>query len=160
MASCNVCQTQGLVWSEKMKTEERFWSKVDFLSTGPCWSWTAAKNTSGYGVFQLGTKTTLAHRFAYKMMKGEIPTGLSLDHLCRNRLCVNPLHLEPVTRGQNVLRGIGIPVQNKAKTHCSEGHLLSVDNLDKFKLSIGTRRCKICKNASERARQNRKKAKQ
>jgi hypothetical protein len=90
---------------------ERFWKKVS--PTGFCWEWTAAtlKARGGYGVFgwnELGRNVTVyAHRFAYEMLVGPIPAGMQLDHLCRNHVCVNPDHLEPVAPGTNTSRGFG-----------------------------------------------------
>ena len=95
---------------------ERFWAKVDKTGPvpefaphlGPCWVWIAYIAPDGYGRFMLRHgKPVLAHRFAYEMLLGEIPTGLDLDHLCRNRGCPNPYHTEPVTRLENVRRGRG-----------------------------------------------------
>lgn len=80
---------------------ERFWAKVN--KTGDCWLWTGWR-TNGYGRFTTNGKNWRAHRFAFEEMRGPIPEGLQLDHLCRVRHCVNPDHLEPVTRQQNMLR--------------------------------------------------------
>lgn len=107
--------------------ETRFWSKVD--TSGDCWRWTGAKCSTGYGAFEGGerhpaARTRLTHRIAYALTQGGLPEGLTLDHLCRVRDCVNPAHLEPVTRGENVLRGVGHAAQNKRKTHCVRGHKL------------------------------------
>ena len=88
--------------------EERFWPKVDKTET--CWIWIGAIGTGGYGNFWVGpdrlSDRMRAHRFAYESMVGPIPEGLDLDHLCRNRACVNPAHLEPVTRRVNLRRGV------------------------------------------------------
>ena len=84
---------------------DRFWPKVEF--TGFCWNWTAGTSAKGYGCFRLGGhdgKRTSAHRVAYELLVGPIPDGLELDHLCRNRRCVNPDHLEPVTGDENKRR--------------------------------------------------------
>ena len=75
--------------------EERFWAKVD--KTDDCWLWTANRTNAGYGHFWLDRRMVLAHRFAYELLIGPIPDGLTLDHLCRVRACVNPAHLEAVT---------------------------------------------------------------
>lgn len=87
------------------RTAERFWSKVD--TSGICWEWTAARS-DGYGQFKSGPgEPAGAHRWAYQYLVGPIPVGVQLDHLCRNRACVNPDHLEPVSQRENILRGYG-----------------------------------------------------
>src|SRR4051812_22635773 len=73
--------------------------------SGECWIWTKSKTWNGYGLAAFEGKTTTAHRVLYQLIKGPIPAGLDLDHKCRNRLCVNPDHLEPVTRRENLHRG-------------------------------------------------------
>ena len=89
-----------------MRRMDRFWSKVH---KGPdCWTWTAATDLDGYGVFWTGKKMRGAHRIAYKQFVGQIPDGLQIDHLCRNRNCVNPTHMEVVTPRENNLRGDGL----------------------------------------------------
>jgi hypothetical protein len=88
-----------------MDAADRFVVKFD-RSEGGCWLWTAAVSEAGYGVFSLeGGANAPAHRFSYELYRGAIPDGLSLDHLCRVRRCVNPWHLEPVTHKVNVQRG-------------------------------------------------------
>mgnify|MGYP001608583411 CR=1 FL=1 len=82
--------------------DERFWAKV--LVGDGCWDWQASKTPGGYGSFRAADRTVCAHRFSYELLVGPIPEGLDLDHLCRNKGCVNPEHLEPVTRRENMLR--------------------------------------------------------
>lgn len=91
----------------------------------------------------------MAHRFAYELIRGKIPEGLDIDHLCRNRQCVNPEHMEPVTPRENTIRGDTIPAHNLKKTHCPKGHPLSGDNLVKSPsiIKLGYRWCKTCMNA-------------
>ena len=85
--------------------DDRFWSKVDKLGDRwACWLWTGA-TMEGYGQFSYAGQSQLAHRLAYTELVGPIPGGMTLDHLCRTRACVNPLHLEPVTNRENILRG-------------------------------------------------------
>jgi hypothetical protein len=86
---------------------ERLWQKIRRTPDG-CWEWTGAMSrATGYGKATMNGRSDGAHRIMYELIVGPIPTGLDLDHLCRNRICVNPAHLEPVTRSENVRRGIG-----------------------------------------------------
>ena len=88
-----------------MSTMERFWTKVDTTPTiHQCWVWTAAKSSKGYGSIKLDGKVQVAHRVAYETLVGPIPDGLHIDHLCRNRACVNPDHMERVSRSTNSTR--------------------------------------------------------
>lgn len=79
-------------------------AKVDVTADG-CWAWKGAKTPTGYGVVSIERRARKAHRYSYLHLVGPVPDGLVLDHLCRNRACVNPAHMEPVTQRTNVLRG-------------------------------------------------------
>lgn len=116
-----------------------------------CWEWTAYRLPNGYGTFWTGTHKTTAHRAVYEALVGPIPAALELDHLCRNRGCVRPDHLEPVTGKENVRRGVAGLVnggRNRAKTHCPAGHGYSGDNLYTYK--DGRRICRTCDRARKR----------
>lgn len=121
---------------------ERFWPKVDKRSSDECWPWTAGL-AGPYGSFYDGRANTKAHRIAYQLVKGEIPDGLQIDHLCRNRLCCNPNHLEAVTSRENTLRGFGSSAVNARKTHCINGH--PFDEANTYVQRQNHRDCRACK---------------
>ena len=134
-----------------MQTIERFTKKYRKLKNG-CWEWQAATSPKGYGMFYYdGRPSGRAHRFSYEHFVGKIPNGYTIDHLCRNRRCVNPKHLEAVTNKENVLRGNGLTAQNARKTHCIKGHPLSGDNLmtRNYRNTV-MRNCKICTRKSQK----------
>ena|SRR5215831_11213550 len=109
-----------------------------------CWEWAGKPKSNGYGSITIKRKPHIAHRVIYEFSIGKIQDGMELDHLCRNRICVNPNHLEPVTHLENMLRGVGIVAVASRKTHCPKGHPLSGDNLHPYYLKRGHRQCKIC----------------
>lgn len=139
-------------WTFEMNAAavQRFWCKVDKNGPipvvrpdlGPCWKWLAG-GSWGYGYFTLSrAKRIRSHRAAFMLLRGKIPEGKELDHLCQIRDCVNPSHLEAVTRHEHLLRNMnGIIGKNASKTHCKRGHLLSGTNL---KIVNGTRQCREC----------------
>lgn len=127
----------------KMTQSDRFWSKVE--ATEGCWPWHGSLLKKGYGLFSLGGRAagaTLAHIFAYREAYGAVPVGLQLDHTCRNRACVNPHHLEPVTAQVNVLRGVGRAAVNAKKTHCIHGHEFTPENTGR---QTNGRMCMTCR---------------
>jgi hypothetical protein len=110
-----------------------------------CWDWTGPGNGSGYGrVHVPGLGLRYPHRVTYTQLVGPIPAGLHIDHLCRNRRCANPAHLEPVTNRTNGLRGATISADQAARTHCPSGHPLSGDNLAPAATRHGFRTCRKC----------------
>jgi hypothetical protein len=140
---------------------ERFMKFVSPEPNSGCWLWLASTDGGGYGQFQIGRwraqKMVRAHRLSYELHVGPIPRGLHIDHLCRVRSCVNPKHLEPVTKRENERRGLGgknggmaTAAIQRAKTHCPYGHEYTPAN------TIGGRRgraCRECKNSRRRVNQ-------
>jgi hypothetical protein len=124
---------------------ERFLPKVH--KGDGCWEWIAGKNIGGYGQFWNGERIVMAHRFAYEAWVGPIPEGLVIDHLCRNRSCVNPRHMEPVEHRTNTLRGIGPTAINARIDACPHGHPYTPANT--IILSDKKRRCRMCKRARD-----------
>ncbi len=130
------------VCSIKCGTERREQGRYDreardgslrFDGSGGCWTWTRNLSRGGYGPY----------RRYYVRLKGPIPKGLHIDHLCRNRACCNPLHMEAVTQRENSLRGVGSPAVNARKTHCDHGHEFTVENT--YVNRLGWRWCRECK---------------
>ena len=123
---------------------EMFWAYVDRRNAEGCWNWIGGINSEDYPQFLFEGRTQPAHRVAYKLIVGQIPKGLVIDHLCRNTHCVNPQHLEAVTSGENVLRGIGPTAMQARQTHCKRGHSLENAYTPKGRSS---RNCRICQAA-------------
>jgi hypothetical protein len=124
---------------------ERFLAKIDIKENG-CWEWQGTIDEKGYGLFWNGVKTIRAHRYSYewfnqyKLPKYD-PNGLQLDHLCRNRKCLNPNHLELIMHYKNIKRGES-GINHKSKTHCPKGH--PYDDKNTYIQPNGSRACKIC----------------
>lgn len=127
----------------------RFWGKV--RRGDGCWLWTASLR-DGYGRFWITPdKAVEAHRFAYELLVGPIPPGLVIDHLCRNRACQNPAHMEPVTNRANILRGEGVTATAARRDRCVNGHA--------FDREWGGRRyCGTCAAAVRKVRNEKRRA--
>lgn len=126
---------------------ERFWAKVDRRGPTECWEWRGARQPNGYGHLMVDKRWWMAHRYAYTITLGPIPDGLTIDHLCRNRPCVNPVHLEAITMGENTSRGPSAP---GGRTHCPQGHEYSDENT--WREANGKRHCRACHRDRQRAR--------
>lgn len=126
-----------------IEARERFWSKVDKIAGG-CWNWKAGRSSGGYGRFAPShNKTVYAHRASLLLADISIPDGMVVDHVCRNRGCVNPEHLRVVTPRVNSLENSeAVTASNAVKTHCDQGHELSEYNL--YPHSKGYRICLTC----------------
>jgi hypothetical protein len=125
-----------------------------------CWLWTHTVDAEGYGRYMLNYKAVLGHRESFRLARGFLPPkGMHLDHLCRQRSCVNPDHLEPVTSRENTRRGITAEVNRAkqlAKTHCPSGH--AYDEANTALTRQGFRRCRICLAAQWQRRKSREAA--
>lgn len=123
---------------------EKFMRRVVRHGEPACWDWNGCHNSRGYGITYRNGKQVLAHRAVYEMERGPIPHGLTIDHLCRNKGCVNPAHMEPVTQAENNRRG------KAAITHCPSGHAYTPKNFGRKGINK-TRFCRACKQARDRA---------
>jgi hypothetical protein len=129
-----------------MSERERLVARVRLDPQSSCWAWSGHIDRFGYGKVGFRGGHWLAHRAVYTAVIGDIPDGLTLDHTCRNRSCVNPAHLEPVTRRENTLRGIGPAAQNARKTHCPHGH-----SYDEKNTRLGPDKKRYCRSCNREA---------
>lgn len=135
---------------------ERFEEKYIPVTESGCWLWIAYIDQSprgGYGRFALNGRAERAHRVAYELYREKIPKGMTLDHLCRVRSCVNPDHLEIVSMNENRSRGISPSANYARRMYCNAGHSLVGNNA--YMRPDGGRRCRKCKleNASRKEAQ-------
>jgi len=116
-----------------------------FEKTSGCWIWkTGTNGKNGYGMFFDGARKVCAHRFSWELYRGPIPVGMEVDHLCKTRLCVNPDHMEVVTRAENIRRSDAPQAINARKTACPKGH--PYEQFGYVNPTTGKRRCQPCGN--------------
>ncbi len=139
------------------KALRRLWAKVDKTGNGlswngtPCWNWQGSRwSPDGYGRLRMGQRWFSAHRIAYTAIRGSIPGRYVIDHLCRNKGCLNVEHMEPVLERLNVMRGNAPHAINARKTQCVNGHPFDAQNTLRVN---GHRRCKTCAEVRNKARQ-------
>lgn len=145
-----------IVIEDIRRDPSRFWDKVMPVTESGCWIWMSG-TAQGYGLYgkNMGAygkaATALAHRCAWIIANGPIPSGMELDHKCRVRSCVNPDHLEPVTHKVNINRGstgAAVKAYFASITHCPQGHEYTADNTYSYPPSstrkYSTRICKAC----------------
>lgn len=137
--------------------KQRYWARTEMPSgeniCEQCWKWIGYINPStGYGQITVNGQSHVAYRFGYEMLFGTVPEGLELDHLCRNRWCVNPHHLEPVTRQVNSHRGESFCGRNARKAHCPQGHPYTPENT--YFCPKGRRECRTCRQVASAKRRS------
>ena len=125
------------------RLKERFLAKTKPAKESSCWLWVGAKGSNGYGQMQWGPKKQQAHRIAWMIYRGPIPKDITVDHLCRVKACVYPMHLRLMTMLDNVMDGC----RNIKKTHCPKGHEYNKENTIRYRTF---RYCRTCKQANDR----------
>lgn len=134
-----------------MSSPESFWALVDIRGADDCWTWIGGKDWDGYGMYtwrSVGEQHTIkAHRIAYRLTHGDCPANLTLDHLCRNRACCNPSHLDPCSADENKRRGESYTWRSRI-THCPKHH--AYDALNTRLTPTGKRVCRTCQREAMR----------
>jgi hypothetical protein len=149
---------------DNVTVEDRFFDKVHFEPNTGCWIWCGAVSNGGYGSFFFEGKPRGAHRVSYIIANGSVPSGMHIDHLCRNPWCVNPEHLEPVTLAENTRRGLSAEAtrrRHQKQEKCSRGHPRKGDNIKIYLSNSGRiyRVCVTCQRENDRTSKLRAKSK-
>lgn len=146
-------QVKPFLLGEKMSNRypsvmDRILCKIE--KTDSCWIWNGAKTggDNSYGTIWKNGKRVLVHRIMYESVNGKIPNHLEIDHLCRNKRCVNPKHLEAVTHRENMLRA-DVGKHLKDRTHCPKGHEYTPENT---RITHGSRSCRACESLYNKRR--------
>lgn len=142
--------------------EQRFWSHVERRGSDECWLWNGSLASGGYGRLRLGGRGSQyeeVHRFAYRLLVGEIPDGHHIHHRCETRSCVNPAHLEALLPGEHLHRGASLQARFAQRTHCKHGHEFTPENTFKRPTATGTvaRGCRACRSAKNARQWQRRK---
>lgn len=145
------CGRACLSKKNPVEIAQKFWDRVNLNGPGGCWLWTGHGTPNGYGNFWNGHSQVFAHKWAWVSLRSDIPEGLELDHLCKIRNCVNPDHMEPVTREENIARSAQT---RREKPCCKRGHLFNEENTYWYTAKDGSvhRNCKTCMRIREAAR--------
>lgn len=134
---------------------DQFMARIQPTTNG-CWCWTGPLHDAGYGRVRVAGQLVYLHRWMYERVVGLIPSGLTIDHLCRVRSCCNPAHLEAVTRGENVLRGMAATAVAWRNRTCVKGHPMHGENL--YVSPKGQSQCRACRRVRHREQARRRRA--
>ena len=115
---------------------------VDSIEVGDCWIWKGSLVSGGYGQTRIDNQVWMVHRLMWSVLIGDIPDGMTLDHVCRERACCNPDHMQVVDQYTNTMRGYGSPARNARKTRCLNGH--QFDEANTYLNPRGQRACRAC----------------
>lgn len=153
--SRNRREALGVARPERYQVVDPLAKILSNIDVGFCWEWNRKLNNRGYGVTNVNKKRWYVHRLMWTLMVGPIPDGMEIDHMCRNRACCNPEHLDLVTGQVNTLRGVSPASSHAKRDECSYGHEYTAETMHVVR---GARRCRICERRRDKERYERKKA--